>query len=58
MLNVQKSNKIGLGFVESGSTSVVHLPKLVPTTSTSIVHPSLSEVKVPKEEVLASRRTR
>ena len=60
MLIIQKSisDKLILGFVESGSTSVVHPPKLVPTTSTSIVHHSLSEVKVPKEEVLASRRTR
>ena len=58
MLNVQKSNKIGLGFVESGSTSVVHPPKFVFATSTSAVHPSLSKVKVPKEEALASRRTR
>ena len=60
MLNVQKSvfhNTI-LGFVESGSTFVVHPPKLVPTTSASIVPPSLFEVKEPKEEVLASRRTR
>ena len=60
MLNVQKSfsDKIGLGFVESVSTSVVHPPKFVSATSTSTVHPSLSKVKVPKEKALASRRTR
>ena len=60
MLNVQKSvfDKTILGFVESGSTFVVHPPKLVHATSTSTIHPSLSEVKVPKEEVLASKRTR
>ena len=60
MLNVQKSvyDKIGLGFVGSGSASIVHPPKFVLTTSTSAVHPSLSKVEVPKEEVLVSRRTR
>ena len=60
MLNVQKfgSDKTGLEFVESGSTSVVHPPKFVFATSTFVVHPSLFEVKVPKEEALASRRTR
>ena len=60
MLNVQKSvyDKTGLGFFESGSTSIVHPPKFVLTTSTSAIHPSLSKVEVPKEEVLASRRTR
>ena len=60
MLNVQKSvfDKTILEFIKSGSTSVVHPPKLVPATSTSTIHPSLSEVKVPKEEVLASKRTR
>ena len=60
MLNVQKSfsDKTGLGFVKSVSTSVVHPPKFVFATSTSTVHPSLSKVKVPKEEALASRRTR
>ena len=60
MLNIQKTifDKTGLRFFESGSTSVVWPPKFIPTTSTSVVHPSLSEVKVPKEEVLASRRTR
>ena len=57
MLHVQKfvSNKTGLGFVESGSTIVVNPPKFVPTTSFSVVHPTLSKVK---EVVLASRRTR
>ena len=60
MLNVQKSisDKTGLGFVESGSSSVIHPPKFVPTTSSSVVHPFVSEVKVHKEEVLAPRRSR
>ena len=60
MLNVQKSisDKTRLGFVDSGSTSIVHPPKFVPTTSTLAVHSSLFEVKVPTEEILASRRTR
>ena len=60
MLNVQKSiyDKIGLGFIEIGSSSVVHPPKFVPATSSSVVHPSVSKVKVHKEEVLASRRIR
>ena len=46
MLNVQKSffGKIGLGFVKSVSTSVVHPPKFVPATSIST-----PEVKLPKE---------
>ena len=54
MLNVQKfvSDKTRLGFVKSGSTSVVHPPKFLPATSNP-----LPEVKVPKKEVLASRRT-
>ena len=53
MLNVQNStyDKIGLGFVESISTSVIHHSKFVPTTS--IFTP---EVKVPKEEILSLRR--
>ena len=53
MLNVPKSfsNKTGLGFVESVSTYIVHLPNFVPATSISIL-----EVKVPKEETLATRR--
>ena len=60
MMNVQKfvSNKTGIGFVESGATFVVHPSKFVLATSASAIHSSLSEVKVPKEEVLASRRTR
>ena len=60
MLNVQKSisDKIGLGFVNIGSTSIVHPPKFVLATSTSAVHSSLFEVKVPTEGILASRRTR
>jgi len=43
MLNVQKSvsDKTGLGFVESGSSSIVHPPKFLPTTSYSVVHPSV-----------------
>ena len=60
MLNVQKSisDKTRLGFVDSGSTSIVHPPKFVPTTSTLAVHSSLFEVKVPTEGILASRRNR
>ena len=60
MLHVQKSvsNKIGLGFVESGSTTMVNPSKFVPATSSSIIHPTLSEVKVHKEVVSASKRTR
>ena len=55
MLNVQKSfsDKIGLGFVESVSTSIVHPPQFVPATSIST-----PKVKVPKEEILATRRLR
>ena len=55
MLNVQKSyfDKIGLRFVESVSTSVVHPLKFV--LATSISPP---KVKVPKEEILATRRIR
>ena len=53
MLNVQNSffDKTRLGFVESNSTSVVRPPKFVPTTS--IFTP---EVKLPKEEILATRK--
>ena len=67
MLNVQKSvyDKIGLGFIESRSSFVVHPSKFVLATSSSVVHPSVFEVKVHKDEVqvhkdevLASRRTR
>ena len=55
MLNVQKSfsDKTGLGFVKSVSTSVVHPPKFVPATSIST-----PKVKVPKEETLTTRRIR
>ena len=60
MLHVQKSNsdKTSLGFVESGFTTVVNPPKFVPATSSPVVHLTLSEVKVHKDVVLASRRTR
>ena len=60
MLNVQKSvfDKIGLRCVEIESSSVINPPKFVLASSTSIVHPSVSKVKVHKEEVLAFRRTR
>ena len=60
MLHVQKSifDKTCLGFVESGSTTIVNPPKSVPATSSSNVHPTLSKVKVHKDVVLASRRTR
>ena len=47
------SDKKGLGFVESVSTFVVHPPKFVPAISISF-----AEVKVSKEEILATRRTR
>ena len=55
MLNIQKSfsDRTRLGFVESVFTSVVHPPKFVPATSISTL-----EVKVPKEETLATRRIR
>ena len=60
MLHVQKFvfEKIGLGFVESGSTTMVNPPKFLPATSSFVIHPTLFEVKVHKEVVLASRRTR
>ena len=60
MLHVQKSvsNKTGLGFVVNGFTTVMNTLKFVPATSSSIVHPTLSEVKVHKDVVPASRRTR
>ena len=53
MLHVQKFDfdKIDLGFVESGSTYVVNPSKFVPTKSSYVVHPTLSEVKVHKEVV-------
>ena len=59
-LHVQKfvSNKTGLGFVENGFTTVVNTLKFVPATSSSIVHPTLSEVKVHKDVVPTSKRTR
>ena len=55
MLNIQKSfsDRTRLGFVESVFTFVIHPPKFVPATSISIL-----EVKVPKEETLATRRIR
>ena len=55
MLNVQKyfSDKTQLGSVESVSSSVVHPPKFVLATSISTL-----EVKVPKEEIPATRRIR
>ena len=54
-LNVQKSSfdKIGLRFVDSSSASVVHPLKFVPTTSIST-----PEVKIPKEEILATTKIR
>ena len=60
MLHDQKpiSDKTGLGFVKSGSTSVVNPPKFVHVSSISVVHPSVFEVKVHKEVALASKRTR
>ena len=55
MLNVQNSSfdKTGLGFVESYSAFVVCPPKFVPATS--IFTP---KVKLPKEEILATRKIR
>ena len=55
MLNVQKytSDKTGLGFAESVSASVVHPSKFVPAISISTL-----EVKMPKEEILATRKIR
>ena len=60
MLHVQKSifDKTCLGFVESGSTTIVNPPKSVPATSSSNVHPTLSKVKVHKDVVPASKRTK
>ena len=59
MLNVQKfvSDKTGLGFIKSGSSTVVNPFKFVNATSSSVVHPFVSEVKLHKEEVMTSRRT-
>ena len=55
MLNDQKSSsdKTALGFVESVSSSVVHPPKFVLATSISTL-----EVRIPKEETLATRKIR
>ena len=52
MLHVQKSvsNKIVLGFVQNGFTTVVNPPKFVPATSSSVVRQTLSDVKVQKVE--------
>jgi len=47
-----------LGFVENGSTTVVNHPNFSLATSSSGVHQTLFEVKVHKEVVHASRRTR
>ena len=60
MLHVQKSvyDKTDLGFVKNGSTIVVNTPKFVLVTSSSVVHQTLSEVKLHKEVAPASRRTR
>ena len=60
MLHVQKFvfDKIGLGFVESGSTTVVNPPQFVPVTSPFVVHPTPYEVKAHKDAVPTSRRTR
>ena len=60
MLHVQKfvSDTTSLGFVENGSNIVVNAPKFVPATSSFVVHPTLSKVKVHKEVALASRKTR
>ena len=60
MLHIQKpvSDKTGLGFVKSGFTTVVNRPMIIPATSSSNVHLTLFEVKVHKDVVLASRRTR
>ena len=60
MLHIQKpvSDKTGLGFVKSGFTTVVNRPMFILATSSSNVHLTLFEVKVHKDVVLASRRTR
>ena len=53
MLNAQKSlsNKTGLGFVESVLSSIVSPTKFVPAVSTP-----KPDVRVPKKEVLATRK--
>ena len=60
MLHVQKFvfDKIGLSFVENGSTTIVNSPKFLPATSSFVVHQTLSDVKVHKEVAHAFRRTR
>ena len=60
MLHVQKSvsDKTSLGFVKNGSSTTVNPFKFVPATSTSIVHQTLSDVKVHKVVALVSRRTK
>ena len=60
MLHIQKpvSDKTGLGFVKSGFTTVVNRPMFIPATSSSNFHLTLFEVKVHKDVVPASRRTR
>ena len=45
------SDKTGLGFIKSVSTSIVHPPEFVLATSISTF-----KVKVPKEEILATRK--
>ena len=52
------SDKTGLGFVKSESTSIVNPPKFIPVSSISVVHPPVFEVEVHKEVVPAFRRTR
>ena len=60
MLHVQKSvsNKIGLGFVENGSATVVNPPKFVLATPSSVFRQTLFDIKVHKEVSPASRKTR
>ena len=55
MLNVQKptSDNTGLGFVKSVSISVIHPTKFV--LASSIPTP---KIKMPKEEILATRKIR
>ena len=60
MLHVQKSvsDKTCLGFVENGSFTAVNSPKFVLVTSSSIVHQTVSDVKVHKVVAPVSRRIR
>ena len=60
MLHVQKSvsDKTCLGFVKNGSFTAVNPPKFVLVTSSSIVHQTVSDVKVHKVVGPVSRRTR